>query len=118
MSMSAASQGRLDDTPLADQVPGTEGWERSNEILAGLDRWKARVDELKVQLDLAKLDLRDEATRQLRIACNANLAANSKLRDAYRDARANAEALRKGVNELLNDVRETFDAVEGVLDRG
>ena len=117
MSMSPARPSRADEAS-ADQVPGMEGWERSDEILTGLDRWKARVDELKVQLDLAKLDLRDEATRQLRIACNANLAASSKLRDAYRDAKTSAEALREGVDELLRDVRETFDAVEGVLDRG
>ena len=91
---------------------------RVSEILHVLDHWKARVDEVRVQLDLAKLDLRDQATRQLELARNANLAAASNLRDAYGDATATAEALRHGVEELVHDVKEAFDAVQKVISRG
>lgn len=95
----------------------TEQSDRSNEILDLVQRWRGRVDEIRVQLDLAKLDLRDQAARQLELARNANLAASSKLRDAYHDATETAEALRDGVEELLRDVKDTFDAVQDVLDR-
>ena len=45
-----------------------------------LDQWRARIDELKVQVDLAKLDTRERATKQLDMAQNACMAAYSKLR--------------------------------------
>jgi hypothetical protein len=101
-----------------EATPGTEQWDRTNEMLDLLDRWRLRVDELRVQLDLAKLDLRDQATHQIELAVNANVAATSKLRDAYRDATVTAERLRDGVEELLHDVNEVFEAVQGVLSRG
>lgn len=82
-----------------------------------VERWKARVDEIRVQLDLAKLDLRDQANRQLELARNANAAAASRLRDAYRDATATAEALENGVEALVKDVKEAFTAVQDVLER-
>jgi hypothetical protein len=106
------------NTQKPTDVPGTEQWDRTNEVLDVLDHWKARVDEIRVQLDLAKLDLREQATRQLELASNANLAATSKLRDAYHDARATAEGLRDGVEELVHDLKEAFDAVQNVLERG
>src|SRR5271165_3802827 len=74
-----------------------------------LDQWKARIDELKVQADLAKLDTRERATNQLNIAQNACLAAYSKLRDAGRDAAVNADTLREGVQKLLEDVKKAFE---------
>jgi len=89
----------------------------AKEMLDLVDRWKTRVDEIRVQLDLAKLDLRDHATRQLELARNANFAATPKLRAAYHDASATAQALRDGVDELLDDVKEAFAAVQEVLDR-
>ena len=55
-----------------------------NEIMQILDDWRTRIDTLRVQVDLAKLDLRDEATQQLELACTVNSVAASKLRDAYR----------------------------------
>jgi len=83
-----------------------------------VDQWKARIDELKVQVDLAKLDTRDLATKQLEIAQNACLAAYSKLRDAGKDAVGNADTLRDGVQKLLQDVKAAFEAAQAVITRG
>lgn len=94
------------DTPLVDSMTGT------------LDQWRARIDELMVQADLAKLDVRDQATKQLEIAQNACLAAYARLREAGRDATANADSLRDGVQKLLQDVKAAFDAAQAVIARG
>ncbi len=79
-----------------------------------LDHWKARIDELRVQVHLAKLNFREEAVNQLDLARNANAAAALKLRDAYHDAAVTTEALRDGVQEFFHDVKEAFDAVPAV----
>lgn len=111
MSNTASSPGSAttDDKRTDDHV---------TEVMRGLNSWKTRIDELKVQVDLAKLDLREEATKQLDLARNVNHVAASKLRVAYQDAADTAEALRQGVHELLHDVDEALDAVNAVISRG
>ncbi len=89
-----------------------------NSMTGTLDLWRARIDELKVQADLAKLETRERATKQLDIAQNACLAAYSKLREAGRDAAVNADTLRDGVQKLLEDVRSAFEAAQAVITRG
>jgi len=89
-----------------------------NSMTGTLDLWRARIDELKVQADLAKLETRERATKQLDIAQNACLAAYSKLREAGRDAAVNADTLRDGVQKLLQDVRSAFEAAQAVITRG
>jgi hypothetical protein len=93
-------------TPFVDSMTGT------------VDQWRARIDELMVQADLAKLDVREQATKQLEIAQNACLAAYARLRDARRDATANADTLRDGVQKLLQDVKAALDAAQEVIARG
>ncbi len=88
---------------------------RLGELLDILDNWKARVDELWVQLDLAKLEMCDQAALQLELARHVNQVATPKLRDAYHDALANTEILRDGVEKLLRDVKDVFDAVQGAI---
>jgi len=83
-----------------------------------VDDWKSRIDELRVQADLAKLDVRDQATKQLDIAQNSCLAAATKLREAGHDAAVSVRALADGVRNLLNDVKSAFDAAKAVIDRG
>jgi hypothetical protein len=101
---------------------GTTGEEETSEVVESLtslvDQWKARIDELKVQADLVKLDTREQATKQLDIAQNVCLAAYSKLRDAGHDAHVNAGTLREGVQQLLHDIKEAFDAAQAVISRG
>ena len=86
-----------------------------DEVMRILDDWRARIDEIRVQVDLAKLDLRDEGERQLDLARTVNSVAASKLRDAYQDAAGTAETLRLGVHEFLHDINEAFDAVQAVI---
>ncbi len=88
-----------------------------DEVMRILDDWRTRIDELRVQVDLAKLDLRDEAAKQLDLARNVNSVAASKLRDAYKDAAGTAETLRVGVHDFLHDITEAFDAVQAVISR-
>ena len=89
-----------------------------NSMTGTVDQWKARIDELKVQADLAKLDTRERATKQLDIAQNACLAAYSKLRDAGKDVVTNADTLRDGVQKLLQDIKAAFEAAQAVINRG
>jgi hypothetical protein len=77
-----------------------------------------RIDELRVKADLAKLDARDQATKELEIAQNAWLAAYSKLREARHDTAATADSLRECVERLLHDRMEAFDAAQDVITRG
>jgi len=105
------------DNAAPDDEATTEETARVNEVMGMLDAWKTRIDELRVQVDLAKLDLRDKATEQLDLARNVNQAAASQLRAAYRDAEANAETLHHGVDELLHDLKHTFEAVRDVIAR-
>ena len=113
MSSTANGSG----TTAEEQVSPDE-MAKVNEVMRRLDAWKTRVDELRVQVDLAKLDLREEAAKQLDLARNVNHVAASKLRVAYKDAASNADTLRQGVHEFLQDVDEAFDAVQAVMSRG
>ena len=99
-------------------VKEQETSELVNSMTGTVDQWKARIDELKVQVDLAKLDTRERATKQLEIAQNACLAAYSKLRDAGKDVVENADTLRDGVQKLLQDVKAAFEAAQAVITRG
>jgi hypothetical protein len=114
MSSTANGSG----TTAEDDQASPDEMVRVNEVMRRLDAWKTRIDELRVQVDLAKLDLREEAAKQLDLARNVNHVAASKLRVAYEDAASNADTLRQGVHEFLHDVDEAFDAVQAVISRG
>ena len=102
----------------AEEQVSPDDMTRVNEVMRRLDAWKTRIDELRVQVDLAKLDLREEAAKQLDLARNVNHVAASKLRVAYEDAASNTDTLRQGVQEFLHDIDEAFDAVQAVISRG
>lgn len=82
-----------------------------------LDQCRTLIDELLVQLDLAKLDVRDELNRQVTIAENAYLAARSRLSDARLDAGSTVDALQLGLDQLLHDLGRAYAEVEAVLAR-
>ena len=96
--------------------------EETNEVIATtttlLDQLKERIDHLRVQADLGKLDARDEAVKQLTIAQNACLAAGAKLREAGHDVSATAQAVRDGVEQLIQDVKNAINAAETAISRG
>jgi hypothetical protein len=83
-----------------------------------LDRLREQIDHLMVQVDLGKLDARDEAVRQLNLAQNACLAAEGRLREARHDLKVTADALRKGVEALVRDVKNAIDAAETAISKG
>jgi hypothetical protein len=96
--------------------------EEKNEVIAStstlLDQLRERIDHLRVQADLGKLDARDEAIKQLTIAQNACLAAGAKLREAGHDIGATAQTVRDGVEQLLRDVKSAIDEAETAISRG
>ena len=99
--------------------PTAEDKDQAVESMTGtVDRWKARIDELKVRAELGKHDVRDRAEKQLEVAQNACLAAYSTLRDARHDAAPSADSVRQSVDVLLHDIKKAFDAAQDVTSRG
>ena len=108
--MSNAASGATDTENEKAQV--------ADSVNRTLDEWRTRIDELKVQADLAKLDVRERAAKQLEVAQNVCLAAFSMLSDARHDAAVNADTLRQGIEQLLHDVKRAMEAAQAVIDRG
>lgn len=96
--------------------------EEKNEVITSattlVNQLKEQIDNLRVQVDLGKLDARDEVTKQLTIAQNACLAAGAKLREAGHDVTVTAQAVRDGVEQILRDVKNAIDAAETAISRG
>jgi hypothetical protein len=88
------------------------------EVGRALDEWRAKIDELMVQLDLANLDIRDEIRKRLDTTENVYLAARSLLSDARHDASSNLSSLRLDLDQLMRDLRYAYDAAESVVRRG
>ncbi len=86
-------------------------------ISRSLDECRGRIDELLVQLDLAKLDVRDEVDHQVAIAENAYLAARSKLSDALIDVGSTMEELQQGLDKLLYDLGRAYAEVDAAVNR-
>jgi len=77
-----------------------------------LDEWRARIDELLVQLDLAGKDVHDEVRTRAEAAENVYLAARSKLADAGHDAGGDARSAVTAAEQLLRDLQLAYDAAE------
>lgn len=82
-----------------------------------VDEWRARVDELLVQLDLAALNVHDEVHKRLEVAENVYLAARSQLTSARDDLSTNLKLARRGMEQLIADLRRACDAVDTVVRR-
>jgi ElaB/YqjD/DUF883 family membrane-anchored ribosome-binding protein len=108
----------MSDTSSGATATENEKSQVAESVNRALDEWRTRIDELKVQVDLAKLDVRDRATKQLEVAQNVCLAAFSMLSDARHDAAVSADTLREGIEQLLHDVKRAFEAAQAVVDRG
>jgi hypothetical protein len=109
----------VESTPLEGNT--AEGTEARSDLFQNigrtLDEWRARTDELVVQLDLANLDLRDEVRKSVDAAQNAYLAAHSKLSDARGDARSGLHALQQSLEKLLRDLARTFEETQAAVRR-
>jgi len=82
-----------------------------------LDDWHARIDELKVQVDLATMDVREDVAKRLEVTENVYLAVRSRLADARHDAGKNMATVRQSVDQLLVDLRRAYDDAEAVVKR-
>ena len=109
-----------ESTSLEDQIEEATPEAKSEvfeRISRALDQWRARIDQLIVQLDLANLDLRDEVRKNLDATQNAYLAAHSKLADARGDACSSLHTLEASLEKLLHDLRLTFEATQAAVKR-
>jgi len=82
-----------------------------------LTEWRARIDELIVQLDLASMDLRDELSKQLGSAANAGLAALSGLGQLRDDLATDLPSPRQTVGDVLHDLQRTYAQARAAIDR-
>ena len=82
-----------------------------------LTEWRARIDELIVQLDLASMDVRDELSRRLGSATNAGLAALSGLGQLRDDVAANLPSPRETVGDVLRDLQRTYQQARAAIER-
>jgi hypothetical protein len=107
-------------TSLEDQIEDATSEAKSDvfeRIGRTLEEWRAKIDELVVQLDLANLDLRDEVRKSADATQNAYLAAHSKLSDVRGDACASVHTLEAGLEKLLRDLTLTFEETQAAVKR-
>lgn len=82
-----------------------------------LTEWRARIDELIVQIDLANMGLRDELSKQLNGAENAGLAARAGLASAVHDLASGVPAQRDAVTAVLQDLRRAVVGARQAFER-
>jgi len=105
-------------TSRTDQVTSTAGnLGTAGKLDRTLDQWRARIDELKVQVDLATLDVREDLAKRLEVTENVYLAVRSRLSDARKDTEKDVVGLRQSVDQLLADLRRAYDDAEAVVKR-
>ena len=83
-----------------------------------LDGWRARIDGLLVQFDLAGHEVRDRVRKHIDRTENVYLAARSGLSDARRDAHADVKTVCSGTERLIRDLQQAFQAAEAAFNRG
>ena len=83
-----------------------------------LNMCREQMDELVVQLDLVKMNVRDELNDQADVAQNAYLAARSAFSEVGHDAGTTVKNLRQGLERLIQDLEHAYDEVDGVIRRG
>ena len=104
-----------DTTPTPDGGGDGTTVERLEQVL---ESWRARIDELLVQADLASKDVGERARTQATVAQNAYLAATNRLKQLPKDAGANLGSIRDGIDKLLEDIKEAYESAEAVIRRG
>ena len=93
---------------------GTDPVEQLRAVL--LD-WRARIDELLVQLDVGSLDLRERTSAGLEAAVNAALAAKPGLSAASRHAVNGLREAEQTVEDVLGDLRTAVTAARDAAGR-
>jgi len=82
-----------------------------------LQQWRADIDEVIVQLNLATKDVRDELGRHIAAAQDVELAARSRLGDVGRDLVGALVAQRQSVVQVLKDIRLAYDSAKQAAER-
>ncbi len=106
------------ESPSPDHAEGGSGPSTVERLERLLEEWRARIDELLVQADLASKDVAEAVRSQAAIAENAYLAAKSRLRQIPKDAGAGVDSARAGVEKLVGDIRNAYESAEAVIRRG
>ena len=83
-----------------------------------LDGWRARIDDLLVQVDLAGMEIRDRVRKDIDITENVYLAARSRLSDARGDAHTDMKTACRGTERLIDDLQQAFHTAEAAFHRG
>ena len=99
----------------ADGTGGTTTVDRLERLL---DEWRARIDDLLVQADLASKDVGQAVRDQVAVAENAYLAAKNRLKEMPKDAGANLGSMKDGFDKLVDDMRQAYQSAEAVIRRG
>jgi outer membrane protein TolC len=103
---------------MSEQEAGDRKTSDTFETLSStLDGWRARIDELLVQFDLAEHEVRDRVRKHIDVTENVYLAARSQLADARRDAHADVETVCRGTEKLIRDLQQAFQAAEAAFHR-
>jgi len=101
-----------------DQSEAESGHETFDELSRSLDGWRARIDELLVQVNLASLDARDGLRERAKITENAYLAAKSQLAELGKDVKTGLGSTREATQQLLHDLRQVYEVTEAAVRRG
>jgi len=101
----------------AEDTGTTDGHDAAEKLDRTLDQWRERIDQLKVQVDLATLDIREDLTKRLEVMENVYLAIRSRLSDARNDTGKTVTTLRQSVDQLMADLRRAYDSAEAVVKR-
>jgi hypothetical protein len=102
------------DNPVENELGGDDIIESVAHVLG---ECRTRIDELLVQLDLAKLDIREEVSKRMSVAQNAYLAAKSKVADAKPDVDSAFTAVHQSAERVLRDLALACKEVDAVVKR-
>lgn len=109
-------------TAESDERSSDAGSESESEAIEKISRilnaCRSQIDELLVQLDLAKLDVREQVNGGLETAENAWLAARSTLSEARLDTNSAVGVLRHSLEQLLHDLGRVYTEVDAAVKRG
>lgn len=100
------------DQPTAGSGPDPSG----DGAWSVLDDWRARIDDLRLQLELASMDARDEIRSRVETAGNAYLAARSRMA-SLRDQAPESDGVRRAVEEVVEDIRQAYEAAVAAVRR-
>ena len=104
-------------TTPSDQVGAESSTATIDRLTRALDEWRARIDELLVQVDVAGMDVREQARARLEVTENVYLAAKSRLAQARHDVGTDVTGVWEGLDQLLGDLRLAYEDALAVVGR-